>query len=374
MTTTSPLAASGTAPSEADLPERWRNRDRWKVPGTVTYGGRSGGQVNPQNPTHAMLLEDKIDLRMAPFMDESGKVTADVADADVVISGGMPLGEAEFKLLPKTRLLLRPYVGYDDIDVDAATAQGILVANIPDAFSEEVSVQAMTLILACSQRLLYNDRYVRSGEWDQRRGRPPYDPPIRRLSTLTLGLVGFGVIARMVAERARPFGLRVLAYDPFLRQEVADPYGVTLVSFDQLLADSDILSIHTFLHATTRHLINRERLAQMKKGAYLVNTARGPIVDEEALVEALKSGHLAGAGLDVTEVEPLASSSELNTLTNTILTPHMASESVEGRQTLMRRVAEIARSVALGQLPERHVTINRALYDQVAAVYWPGGL
>ncbi|HXI15057.1 MAG TPA: C-terminal binding protein [Chloroflexota bacterium] len=355
------------------VPARWRNRTEWTVPGTVTYGGRSASQVSPQNPTHAMLLQDKIDLRAAPFLDEGGKATKDVLDADVVISGGMPLGEAEFKQLPKTRLVLRPYVGYDDIDVDAATAQGILVANVPDAFSEEVANHALALILGANQQLLISDRYVRSGEWEQNRGRPKRTVEIRRLSALTLGLVGFGNIARMVAERARPFGFSMLAYDPFLKQEVADPYNVTLVTLDQLLADSDFVSIHTFLHASTRHLINKERLLQMKPGAYLVNTARGPIVDEKALVEVLTTGHLAGAALDVTEVEPLVKTSALNDLDNVTLTPHMASESVEGRQTLTRRVAEIARSVAMGQLPERHVTINKPLYDQIAAAIWPGG-
>jgi D-3-phosphoglycerate dehydrogenase len=330
-------------------------------------------EISPQNPTHKMMLDEKIDLRSAPFLDESGKATKDVLDADVVISGGMPLSTNEFKQLPKTRLLLRPYVGYDDIDVDAANAEGILVANVPDAFSEEVANHAMALILAANQQLLISDRYVRSGEWEKQRGRPQRTVEVRRLSALTLGFVGFGNIARMTAERARPFGFKMVAYDPFLKQEVADPYGVTLVSLDQLLADSDIVTIHTFLHATTRHLINAQRLKQMKKGAYLVNTARGPIVDEAALIDALKSGHLAGAALDVTEVEPLVASSELIKLDNVTLTPHMASESVEGRQTLMRRVAEIARSVALGQLPERHVVINKGLYDQIAAAHWPGG-
>jgi D-3-phosphoglycerate dehydrogenase / 2-oxoglutarate reductase len=370
MTVTSPAPAGVTT----TLPERWRHRDQWQVPGRVTYGGRAGGKVNPEDPTHAAILADGVDLRVAPFLDQSGEVSTDVAEADVVISGGMPLGATEFKKLPRTRLLLRPYVGYDDIDVDAANAEGILVANVPDAFSEEVANHAMALILAANQQLLFSDRYVRSGDWGGRRGRPEWPVPIHRLSVQTLGLVGFGNIARMVAERARPFGYRMVTYDPFISQSVADQYGVALVSLDQLLAESDVVSIHTFLHATTRHLINAERLAQMKQGAYLVNTARGPIVDEAALVDALKSGHLGGAALDVTEVEPLVADSPLIDLPNTLLTPHMASASVEGAQTLKRRVAEIARSVAMGQLPERHVVINKPLYDQIAASLWPGGI
>ena len=360
-------------PGAGEIPARWQQRDRWQIPGRVVFAGRSGGQVNPQDPTHAALLADQIDLRVLPFKDATGAVTPDVADADVVISGGVPLGEADFKQLRRTRLLLRPYVGYDDIDVDAAAAQGILVANVPDAFSVEVANHTLCLILALNRQLLISDRYVRTGELEQRRGLPDWQPPIHRPRAQTLGILGFGTIARMVAERAAPFGYRLLAYDPYVTPDVAEPYGVTLVTLEQLLAESDVVTIHTFLAPSTRHLINAERLAQMKRGAYLVNTSRGPVVDEPALIQALQSGHLAGAGLDVTEVEPLAASSPLIQMPNVILTPHMASASVEGAQTLRRRVAEIARSVALGNLPERHVTVTKALYDQLAAALWPGG-
>ena len=355
--------------STGALPTRWRNRDQWQIPGKVVFAGRAAGKVNPEDPTHAALLAQLIDVQVVPFYAEPGQVSPEVAEADVVISGGVPLAEREFTQLPKARLLLRPYVGYDDIDVDAATAQGILMANVPDAFSEEVANHAMCLILAANQQLVISDRYVRSGEWAQRRGRPNWHPPIHRLSVQTLGLVGFGNIARMVAQRAAPFGYRIIAFDPYLAQEVADAYSVRLVSLDELLAESDVVSVHTFLDASTRHLIDAPRLAQMKPGAYLVNTARGPIVDQDALIDALRAGHLAGAALDVTEVEPLAASSPLIQMANVILTPHMASASVEGAQALRRRVAEIAGAVAMGRLPERHVTVNKGLYDQIAAVW-----
>jgi D-3-phosphoglycerate dehydrogenase len=297
-----------------------------------------------------------------------------VAEADVVVSGSAPLSAAVFEQLHHTRLLLRPYVGYDDIDVGAATAQGILVANVPDAFGEEVANHALCLILAANQQLLFADRYVRNGGWLERRTRPVWEPPIHRLSVQTLGIVGFGVIGRMVAQRAAPFGYRLLAYDPYVSTDVAAPYGVTLVSLEQLLADSDVVTLHTYLAPATRHLVNAERLAQLKPGAYLVNTSRGPVVDEEALVEALRRGHLAGAALDVMEVEPLPATSPLLQLHNVTLTPHMASASVEGLQALRRRVGEIARSVALGDLPERHVVVNRTLYDRIAVSIWPGGV
>jgi D-3-phosphoglycerate dehydrogenase len=374
MTTETQAAGAGSAGSAPALPARWQQREQWKTPGRVTFAGRGGGRVNADDPTHAALLADGVDLRVVPFYGAEGQVSPEALDADVVVSGGMPLGAAEFGRLPKTRLLLRPYVGYDDIDVDAANAAGILVANVPDAFSEEVANHALALILAANQQLLVNDRYVRSGEWERRRGRPTWNPPIHRLSVQTLGLVGFGTIARMVAERARPFGYRLLAYDPYLDQVAADPYNATLVSLEQLLAEADVVSLHTFLAPSTRHLIDAERLTQMKQGAYLVNTSRGPVVDEQALVEALRSGQLGGAALDVTEVEPLGAGSPLIQMENVILTPHMASASVEGAQALRRRVAEIARSVAFGALPERHVVVNKALYDTIAATLWPGGV
>jgi phosphoglycerate dehydrogenase-like enzyme len=256
-------APVGTTPDT--LPPRWRTRDDWRIPGRVVFASRSGGAVNREDPTHAALLAEGVELLVAPFTDGAGGVTPDVAQADVVISGGVPLGAAHFQQLPKTRLLLRPYVGYDDIDVEAADAEGILVANVPDAFSIEVANHALCLILAANQQLLLSDRYVRSGEWERRRGRPAWPVPIHRPSAQTLGLVGFGNIARLVSQRATVFGFRMLAFDPYLTQEAAGPYGVTLVPLEQLLAESDIVSIHTFLAASTRRLIDAARLAQMKQ-------------------------------------------------------------------------------------------------------------
>jgi D-3-phosphoglycerate dehydrogenase len=347
------------------LPARW-NRSQWHTPGRVAIAARGAGGVNRDDVVQAALLAHGLHLTVEPLHHADGHVAATFTEADVVISG-VGLKEADIAQFAQARLILRPYVGYDDIDVAAATAHGILFANIPDAFSEEVANHALTLILGMNQQLLISDRYVRSGEWADHGGRPARVTPIRRLSVLTVGLIGFGVIARLTAERLRPFGFKVLAYDPFVEQSVADHYGVTMASFDDVLSHADFVSVHTFLAASTRHLINADRLAQMKQGAYLINTARGPIVDEVALVEALKSGHLAGAGLDVTEVEPLAKDSPLHDLPNVILTPHMSSESVEAGHAVRRRTHEISSSVALGGLPDRHVCQNRPLFDQIKA-------
>lgn len=307
-----------------------------------------------------------ITVTTAPLRDDQGRVPDELRQADVVVSGGLALGEDEVSQFEHCRLLLRPYVGYDDVDVDAATRHGILFANVPDAFSEEVAIHAMALILSINRALLPMDRYVRDGSWARRRGRA--DVELHRPAAQTLGLVGFGVIARMVAERARPFGYRLLTSDPYISAEAATEHGATLVPLEQLLAESDVVSLHVLLNAGTRHMINAERLSQMKRGAALVNTCRGPVVDEPALVEALRSGQIGAAGLDVFEEEPISPEHPLATMEQVILTPHSASQSVEGVAQLQRRVIELGAEVALGALPERKVVVNKALYDRVAAL------
>lgn len=307
-----------------------------------------------------------ITVTTAPLRDDQGRVPDELRQADVVVSGGLALGEDEVSQFEHCRLLLRPYVGYDDVDVDAATRHGILFANVPDAFSEEVAIHAMALILSINRALLPMDRYVRDGSWARRRGRA--DVELHRPAAQTLGLVGFGVIARMVADRARPFGYRLLTSDPYISAEAATEHGATLVPLEQLLAESDVVSLHVLLNAGTRHMINAERLRQMKRGAALVNTCRGPVVDEPALVEALRSGQIGAAGLDVFEEEPISPEHPLATMEQVILTPHSASQSVEGVAQLQRRVIELGAEVALGALPERKVVVNKALYDRVAAL------
>jgi phosphoglycerate dehydrogenase-like enzyme len=233
------------------------------------------------------LRDAPIQLIERPLRDPDGSVPAEVADADILISGGAVIDDAVLDRLRNVRFLLRPYVGYDDIDVDAVTRHGIVFANVPDAFIEEVANHAVALILAGNRKLLETDAFVKAGRWSAGEPGRTASRPIRRLSSLTLGLVGFGNIARLVVERARPFGFRMLTSDPFISEEVASAMGVTMVPLDQLLAESDIVSLHVFLNPDTRHMIDARRLALMKRDAYLVNTSRGPVIDEPALVEAL---------------------------------------------------------------------------------------
>jgi D-3-phosphoglycerate dehydrogenase len=343
---------------------RWQP-DGWGRPGRVAIVSRF--EPSPRDETVAALRESDVTLDLRPPIGD-GTIPDAVADADVVISGGIPLDGAAFDRLGRARFLLRPYVGYDDIDVDAATERGILVANVPDTFVEEVAVHTLALILAANRKLLQMDRWTRSGAWATGGKTRDAARPIRRLSTMTLGLVGFGGIARLVAKRAAPFGVRMLAHDPFVDPNSVADTGVTLVGFDELLRESDIVSLHVFLSADTRGLINAERLALMKPEAYLVNTSRGPVVDEPALIEALQGGRLAGAALDVFEQEPLPADSPLLQMDNVVLIPHLASYSEEGDHLHRLRVAQIALQVARGGLPERKVVINKGLYDRLAAL------
>ena len=203
------------------------------------------------------------------------------------------------------------------------------------------------------------DILVRSGEWAAGARARQLAHPMRRLSTMTLGLLGFGTIARMVAERAKPFGFTIIAHDPFIPAEVAENMGVKLVGIEELFQQSDVVSVHTFLNKDTRGLVSARLLGMMKPDAYIVNTARGPIIDEKALIEVLQDGKIAGAGLDVMEVEPLPADSPLNSLDNVLLAPHLASFSDEGVYLHQLRVAKIILDVANGKMPERKIVINK---------------
>ena len=349
-----------------DVLERWRRPDAWRKPGRVALANMAS--VRAEDPMQAALLAAEVELVPTPLRDEQGDVAQAVSECDVVVSGGARLDQGFFSSLRATRLLVRPYVGYDDIDVDAATAHGVLVANIPDAITDDVANQAMALILATNREVVRLDRFVRDGSWAHLRRRTPDGMVIHRPSSLTLGLIGFGNIAQATARRAAPFGFRIVAHDPFIPAVVAEAQGVTMLPLDELLRESDIVSIHVFLSDQTRHLLNAEKLALMKPTAWVVNTARGPVIDEEALIAALSEGRIAGAGLDVMDREPLDPASPLIGMENVVLSPHVAGYSEEGMLQMRNRAAEIALQVATGGLPQRHVVINKGLYDRLAAL------
>jgi D-3-phosphoglycerate dehydrogenase len=339
---------------------------RWQKgwPGTRRIVVAGGAASVLGSETKAAIADAGLELVMATLRDPSGNVTPEAAEAEVIISGGTPLDAAVFNALEGARFLLRPYVGYDDIDVDAATARGILVANVPDTFIQEVADHALALRLAANRKLFAMDRFVRDGRWFRGEVAREVAHPMRRLSTMTLGLLGFGNIARLVAARALPFGLRIIAHDPYVPADAATGTGVTMVSREELLRESDILSLHVLLNKETRGMVDASWFAQMKPTAILVNTCRGPVVKEADLIAALEAGRLAGAALDVMEKEPLDPASPLNRMENVVLAPHLASFSDEGGVLHRHRVGQLAAQGARG-LPERKVIINKALYDQI---------
>ncbi len=249
----------------------------------------------------------------------AAEISADTAAAYDVLYVNAPkvtaatVGRADCRV----KMIARHGVGFDSVDVPALTRAGIVLTNTPIAIRRPVATMAMTFVLALSQRLFAKDKLTRTGGWNRRN-----DYMGLGLTTRTIGLVGFGGIGRETVPLARAFDLTVLAADPVAdAADVATP-GAKLVALDELLAQSDFVVVACLLNDSTRHLINAQRLAQMKKTAFLINVARGPIVDETALIAALRGGTIAGAALDVFEQEPVSPDNPLLTMDNVIVTPH----------------------------------------------------
>ena len=254
---------------------------------------------------------------------------------------------------PRLRIIAQYAVGYDNIDIDCATRHGVYVTNTPGVLTDATADLTWALILAAARRIVEADRFVRSGEWYKTRtGWHPMMMLGVEVHGKTLGIIGMGRIGRAVAKRARGFDMRVIYYDVVrLPEEVERELGVEYVPLEKLLAEADIVTIHTPLTPETRGLMNRERIRMMKKGAILVNTARGKIVDLDALVEALKDGHLAAAGLDVFPEEPLPPDHPITKLDNVVLTPHIGSATWETRTRMADLVAENLIAFYKGQVP-----------------------
>jgi len=248
--------------------------------------------------------------------------------------------------LRRCRGIIRAGIGYDTVDVAAATAAGILVANVPNYCVEEVADHALALLLACQRNLGRQDRAIRAGVW-----RRDLVKPARRLRGQTLGLIAFGRVARVLAEKAKGLGVRLVAYDPLVPASLIEQYGATPATLDDLLRQSDLISVHAPLNDQTRHLLGAREFALIKPGAIVVNTARGPVIDEKALARALQDGRLWGAGLDVFEQEPLPADSPLLAMDNVILTPHTAAYSEGAVDDLYRGACEAALDILRGRRP-----------------------
>jgi D-3-phosphoglycerate dehydrogenase len=246
------------------------------------------------------------------------------------------------------QIIARYGIGVDTVPLDIATRLGIQVTNVPDYCIEEVADHSLALILALARGIVRGLDQVRAGGWDI-----PSLRPLRRQQGRTFGLVGFGRIARALAHRARALGYDVVASDPNLSDHAFGGAGVRPVGLDALFASADVISLHAPLTEQTHHLVDARRLATMRPGAILVNTARGGLVDYEAVVAALKAGRLGGAGLDVLESEPpAAGSTPVSEVPNLIVTPHLAFYSEEALTELQRKAADQVRNVLIGGKPQ----------------------
>jgi len=255
--------------------------------------------------------------------------------------------------MPKCRIIARYGIGVDTIDLEAATKAGIIVTNNPTYCIEEVAEHTMALLLACARKIPFYDRMVRSGRWEVPPGKPIY-----RIVGRTLGLVGFGNIARQVAVRAAAFGMRVLYADPFVKEGQFDA-PAKKTELDSLLSESDFVSLHPPLTPDTRQMMNDRAFSRMKPSAFLINCARGPVVDTDALVRALDAKKIAGCALDTTDPEPLPDPHPLRGRENVIVAPHAAWYSEQAMAGLQAGAPGEVRRVLTGEWPLN--VVNRAV-------------
>jgi D-3-phosphoglycerate dehydrogenase len=296
----------------------------------------------------AVVSKVGAELRLAKAATPEGIMEV-AADADAMLVTYAKVTADMIRQMKRCRIISRFGIGVDNVDLPVATSKGIVVTKVPDYCLDEVSDHAMALLLALIRKVPFANARVQAGRWEM-----PSVVPIHRIRGTVLGLVGFGRIPQLVAPKAQAFGMKVLAFDPFIPEEVMARVGVKRVEFDELVSTSDYVSIHAPLMPETHRLFNADVFRRMKPSAYLVNTARGPLVDEAALAQALDQRQLAGAALDVVEKEPFSNTSLLGR-DNLILTPHTGFYSEESLVDLQTRAAEEVVRVLSGQAPRNPV-------------------
>lgn len=304
----------------------------------------------------AILAEVGVEIVVAPN-GTAQEIIALAADVDAILACWKQVPPAALDVAPRCRIVSRYGIGLDNIPVAHATELGIVVSNVPDFCLDEVAEHTLALIFACARRIMPQIAMTKQGVWNQSlaRGLP-------RLRGQVLGLVGYGNIAQAVAERARALGLQIVAYTPRLAADALAPWGRATNDLGELLAVADYVSLHLPATDATRGLINADALAKMKPSAYLINTARGAIVDEAALLAALESGQIAGAALDVLAVEPPAADHPLLHHSRVIATPHVAFYSEAATVDLATKAARHVAQALRGQVPDR--VVNSAVLAQ----------
>lgn len=292
-------------------------------------------------------LGDGVEVVVAPDGSEA-TLAALAADCDGIMTCFAQVTPAVVRAAERCRVISRYGVGVDNIAVDVATELGIPVTYVPDYCVDEVSDHVMALLLTWNRQVGFYDGVAKAGRWEG----TPSPHPLTRLRGQAIGIVGFGRIGRAVADKARAFGLGVLVFDPYLPADAALPDGVSAVTMDDLLAASDYVTVHTPLNDETRGLIGATAFRLMKPSAYIINCARGPIIDEPAMIDALRDGEIAGAGLDVMESSAPPADHPLFAVENVIVTPHVAFLSQQSVLELEVRTAQATVDVLQGRMPE----------------------
>lgn len=298
------------------------------------------------------------ELLKAQCRTEEEVITA-ARGVDALLVQYAPISRQVFSARPELKAVARYGVGVDVIDLEAATEHGVCVVNVPDYCEDEVADQTLSLLLACARKTILLNNYLKKGNWDYQIAQPIY-----RLKGKKLGLLGFGKIPRNLATKAVALGLEVIAYDPYVEQQLAEQLGVELLQLEQVLKRADFVSVHLPLNEKTRYLLAEEEFKMMKRSAYLINTARGAVIAEKALINALRRGDLAGAALDVTEKEPINQDNPLLQLDNTIITPHVGWYSEEAQIELQTKAAQGVADVLLGKKPA--YLVNQSVWNQVS--------
>lgn len=275
-------------------------------------------------------------------------------DAEVIGDVYIPITEELLSQLPKLKAVVRYGIGYDCVDVEACTRHNVWCCNLPTYCLEDVAALTLTMLLDLVRKVTFFDRSCRRGEWNVAYGYPPH-----RLSALTMGLIGFGNIARAVYKMISPLGINMAAYDPYLPDSVFEELGCRRVTLEELYKQSDVISVHVPATPSTFHLIDEAAIGKMKDGVMLINTARGPIVSQDALVAACKSGKVAAAALDVVEKEPIHDVNHpLYQCDNIIVTPHVAYNTVEASDAQHIQASETAVAVLDGKIPVNRVNMR----------------
>ena len=288
------------------------------------------------------LQETNADLMLEQCKTEDELIAA-TQDADAVMVQHAEITRGVIENMEKCRIIARYGVGFDNVDTIAATECGIMVSNVPDYCIDEVSSHAIALLMQCSRKVVQLNNSIKAGEWEYTVAVPVY-----KMLGQNLGIVGLGRIGSAAASKGLGLGLRVQAYDPYVSETDLD---VKFVDFGQLLETSDFISLHAPLTGETYHMFGETEFKKMKRSAFLINTARGPVVNGAALYEALKTGEIAGAGVDVTEPEPIPQDDPLLELDNFIITPHIAWYSEESRELLQRETTRAVVAVLKGGMP-----------------------